>query len=88
VDLAAVARHGPALAAALPRLRRVPERFQSFLVDELRIADPACDTLEKAAASTRERAAARLGCPADWDAILARPADVAEITRPWRERPV
>ena len=36
--------------------------------------------------STRESAAARIGCRAEWDAILARPGEVGELARSWRER--
>lgn len=86
VDLAAVPRRAAALTAALPELQRIPTRFQAFLVDDLGLADPASDTLEKAVASARHHAADRLGCAADWDAILARPDGVTELARPWRER--
>jgi hypothetical protein len=86
VDLTAVARHAPSLSAALPRLQAVPGHLREFLVHDLALADPASDSFEKAAASTRLAAASRLGCTADWDAILEHPEGVSELARPWRER--
>ncbi|HKJ24673.1 MAG TPA: hypothetical protein VKB65_07615 [Myxococcota bacterium] len=86
VDLAAVARHGPRLVGALPQLLEIPERFRAFLVDDLAIAEPGTASLENTVASARRRAAERLGCPADWDALLDRGDGIAAIAEPWRAR--
>jgi hypothetical protein len=84
LDLRAAARHAFALSAALPRLLEIPGRIRRFLVEDLGLADAASETLEEAVVSTRREAASRLGCEADWDAILAHPDGVAELTRSWR----
>jgi hypothetical protein len=86
VDLGAVARHGPSLTAALPQFLEIPERFRDFLVDDLAIADPESPTLEKTVASARECAADRLGCAAEWDALLEHGDGIAAIAGPWRTR--
>jgi len=84
LDLGAIARHGPRLTAALPQLLEIPERFRAFLVEDLALADPASPSLEAAVASARRRAADRLDCAPEWDALLARGDGIAEIARPWR----
>lgn len=86
VDLAAAARHWAGVAAALPALHQIPARFQRFLVKDLGLAAPASRTLEAAVVSTRTEVAARLGCKADWDTILARSSDVSALAAPWRRR--
>jgi len=86
VDLAAVARHGPRLLAALPEFLEIPERFRDFLVGDLAIADIGSATLEQTVASARRRAAERLGCRADWDALLERGDGIADLAEPWRAR--
>ena len=85
VDLGALRRNPVQLGRSLTRLLEVPARFRTFLIHDLGLADPHGSTLEEAVVSTRERAAAALGCDAEWDAILARPVGVAELARPWRE---
>jgi hypothetical protein len=84
LDLGAVARHGPGLTAALPQLLEIPERFRAFLVDGLGIADPDSPNLEAAVASARRRAADRLGCAPEWDALLEHGDGIADLARPWR----
>ena len=64
--------------------QEIPDRFRDFLVDDLAIAEPSSETFEKTVASARERAADRLGCRADWDAILRHGDGIAAIARPWR----
>lgn len=86
VDLAAAARRWRRVAAALPALHQIPARFRDFLVKDLGLGEPASRTLEAAVVSTRKAVAARLRCKADWDAILARPAEVAALAAPWRTR--
>jgi hypothetical protein len=86
VDLAAAAHHWKAVAAALPALHQIPARFRDFLVEDLGFAKPKSTGLEAAVVSTRTEVAARLGCKADWDAILARPSEVSALAAPWRER--
>jgi len=86
VDLAAAARRAPAVTAALPSLKRIPERFRAFLVDELGVADPGARDLEQATVSTREEAARRIGCAPEWDTILSHPEQVSALAAPWRER--
>ena len=73
------------MSGAVPRLLEIPGQIQSFLVDGLGLADPGCASLQEAVVSTRRRAAERIGCDASWDAILDRTAEVAEISRAWRE---
>jgi hypothetical protein len=85
LDLNAVARNPLKLSGAVPRLLEIPGQIQSFLVDGLGLADPGCASLQEAVVSTRRRAAERIGCDASWDAILDRTAEVAEISRAWRE---
>jgi hypothetical protein len=84
LDLGAVARHGAGLTAALPHLLEIPERFREFLVEGLAIADPESPSLEAAVASARRRAADRLGCEPEWDALLAHGDGIADLARPWR----
>ena len=84
LDLGAVTRHGVALTAALPRFQQIPERFRAFLVDDLAIAEPQAGGLEKAVASARHEASRRLGCAADWDAILRHPEAIGRLAAPWR----
>ena len=86
LDFQAMARNPLKLSIAVPRFLEIPVRFRSFLIDDLELADPGCDTLEAAVVSTRHRASAKIGCEPSWDEILARPADVEELTRSWRER--
>lgn len=85
IDLNAIARNPVKLSMAVPRFLEIPVRFRSFLIDDLGLADPKCETLEDAVVSTRRRAAKRIGCKASWDEILARPKEVEELARPWRE---
>ena len=86
VAFASATRRTPALMAALPDFARIPARFRDFLVHDLELAAESCETLEHAVASAREAAAERLGCVADWDVILDRPAALTDLTRSWRER--
>jgi hypothetical protein len=86
VDLATAAHHWKGVAAALPALHQIPVRFRDFLVKDLGLAKPRSASLEAAVASTRSEVARRVGCRADWDAILARPAEVSALAAPWRER--
>lgn len=86
LDFQAIARSPVKLSLAVPRFLEIPVRFRSFLIEDLGLADPACDTLEDAVVSTRHRAAAKIGCEPSWDEILARSAEVEALTRPWRER--
>jgi hypothetical protein len=86
LDLQAIARNPVKLSVAVPRFLEIPIRFRRFLIEDLGLADPSCVTLEDAVVSTRQCAATKIGCPPTWDEILARPADVEALTRPWRER--
>ena len=86
LDLSAVARSPLKMSGAASSLLEIPTRIHGFLVDGLALADPSCETLEEAVVSTRRRAAERLDCPPSWDEILARPVDVVEVARDWRER--
>jgi hypothetical protein len=86
LDLHAVARRPLKLSAAVSSLLEIPTRIHGFLVEGLALAGSDCDTLEEAVVATRRGAAERFDCPASWDAILARPDDVAEVARAWRER--
>ena len=86
IDFQAIAHSPLKLSLAVPRLLEIPPRFRSFLMDDLALADPSCVTLEDAVVSTRERAAAKIGCEASWDEILTHPAEIHDIARPWRER--
>jgi hypothetical protein len=86
LDLHAIARNPVKLSVAVPRFLEIPVRFRSFLIDDLRLADASCITLEDAVISTRHRAASLIGCEPSWDQILAHAAEVTELTRPWRER--
>jgi hypothetical protein len=85
LDFHAIARSPLKLSRAVPRFLDIPVRFRTFLVDDLGLADPSCKTLEDAVVSTRLRAAEKIGCEPSWEEILARPADVGELARPWRE---
>jgi hypothetical protein len=86
LDFQAIARSPVRLSIAAPRFLEIPVRFRSFLIDDLGLADPSCETLEEAVVSTRHQAAAKIGCEPSWDEILARPAEVESLTRPWREQ--
>lgn len=86
VDLGRATRNGAALLAAMPEFHRIPELFRVFLVDDLALASPACETLLDAVVATRIAAASRVGCAPDWDAILEHTHALGEIARPWRER--
>jgi len=85
VDFTAGMRIGRSLLAAVPEFKQIPHHFRNFLVDDLCLASASCVDLEEAVASAREAAAERMGCAADWDAILANSAGVSELGRPWRE---
>jgi len=82
----AIARNPIRLSLAVPRLLEIPVRFRRFLIEDLGLADAGCATLEEAVVSTRRRAARKIGCEPTWDEILARPAEVEALSRPWRER--
>jgi len=84
VDLSAAARHGARLTAALPQFQEIPERFRTFLIEDLAIAEPGSADLTAAVVSARLRAAEQLGCAAEWDAILAHPEQIAAFAAPWR----
>ncbi len=84
--LGAIGRNAFSLGAALPSVREIPVHFRRFLIDGLGFASEADATLEQAVVSTREGAAAALGCPARWEAILERTDEVAALGRGWRER--
>jgi hypothetical protein len=86
LDFHAIARNPVKLSVAVPRFLEIPIRFRSFLIDDLGLADASCATLEDAVVSTRHRAAEKLGCGPSWDEILARPAEVGALARPWREQ--
>jgi hypothetical protein len=86
VDLAAAAHHWKGVAAALPALHQIPARFRDFLVKDLGLAKTRSASLEAAVVSTRHEVAARVGCKADWDAILARSSEVSALAAPWRRR--
>jgi hypothetical protein len=86
INFQAVAANPLKLSMAVPRLLDIPIRFRRFLIDDLELADPDCVTLEEAVISTRKRAAAKIGCSASWDEILAHPTEIDAIARPWRER--
>ena len=86
LDLRALGSNPIRLSTALPKLLEIPVLFRRFLVHDLGLGDARGATLEHAVVSTRRTAAARLGCPAEWDAILARPREVGRLARPWRER--
>ena len=86
LDFRALGNNPLRLSAAVPRLLEIPSLFRRFLVHDLGLGDPRGATLEQAVVSTRRSAAARLGCEADWDEILARPVEVSRLARPWRER--
>ena len=81
-----VGRHPVHLTRALPHLREIPACFRSFLIDGLGFAAPGDETLEAAVVSTRQNAAAALGCAPTWDAILGAGDRVADLARPWRDR--
>jgi len=85
-DWAAIGRSPLKLSVTLPRFLEIPRRFRSFLVDGLGLADPSGRTLEEAVVSTRLRAAEHLGCEPNWDAILARPEAVMQLTSGWRRQ--
>ena len=86
LDWRAIGRRPLKLSLTLPRLREIPDRFRSFLVEGLGLADPRDRTLEQAVVSTRVRAAARLGCEPCWDEILSRPDAVSDLAGTWRAR--
>ena len=86
LDWRAVAQRPLKMSRLLPRLREIPDRFRSFLVEGLGLADPADRTLEQAVVSARIQAAARLGCEPCWDAILSRPDAVSALAGGWRAR--
>ncbi len=88
VDVREAAHHWRGLAAALPALQQIPVRFRDFLIVDLDLAEPGCRTLEDALVSTRQNAAARIGCEPSWDAILSRPDEVSALTAAWRARAV
>ena len=85
LDFVAIARNPLKLSLSVPRFLEIPTRFRRFLIEDLELADADCATLEEAVVSTRVRAAERIGCEASWDAILANPADIDALARPWRE---
>lgn len=82
---AAVARRSLHLGGALPAVREIPVHFRRFLVDGLRLAKESDATLEEAVVSTRRQAAKAIGCAPSWDEILARPDEVGELAKRWRE---
>ena len=84
LEWSAVGQNPLKLGATLPRFLEIPARFRQFLVEGLGLASPDDETLEQAVVSTRERAAAQLGCEPSWDAILANPTGVSELARSWR----
>ena len=86
VDFRAIGSNPVRLARVAPAMLEIPGRIQQFLVEGLGFADAEAATLEEAVVSTRKGVAAELGCASDWDEILARPDEVAQISRPWRER--
>jgi hypothetical protein len=86
LDWAAIGRSPLKLSVTLPRFLEIPMCFRGFLVDGLGLADPSGRTLEEAVVSTRKRAAAHLGCEPKWDAILARPEAVMQLTSGWRRQ--
>ena len=51
----------------------------------LQLGDESDATPEQAVVSTRLQAAEAMGCEASWDEILARPEEVGELAREWRE---
>jgi len=83
--LSAIGRHPLQLGGALPSVREIPVHFRRFLVEGLGLANESDATLEQAVVSTRLQAAAAMGCEASWDEILARPEEVRELAREWRE---
>jgi hypothetical protein len=85
LDFHAIARNPLRLSKSVPRFLEIPIRFRSFLIDDLGLADPSCVTLEEAVVSTRHRAATKIGCEPSWNEILAHPAEVEALVRPWRE---
>jgi hypothetical protein len=86
LDFQAIARNPLKVSIAVPHFLEIPVRFRCFLIEDLGLADPGCETLEDAVISTRHRAAEKIGCEPSWEEILARPAEVEALTRPWRER--
>ncbi len=88
VDFKHATRHGPALLKELPELQQIPARFRDFLVEDLGLASADCGTLAEAVVSTRIAAAKRVGCDATWEAIMAHPAVLSDLSRSWRERVV
>lgn len=86
IEFGAAAVHGPSLMAALPEFKKIPGRFQEFLVRDLGLASERCENLEQAVASAREAAAEHVDCSPTWDAILANANAIRELARPWRER--
>jgi len=86
LELATAARHGGVLMRALPDFAEIPRRFRDFLVIDLGLASEGCEHLDQAVASAREATAARVGCPATWDAILENASVLSDLTQPWRER--
>lgn len=86
VEFGEAAMHARALLHAVAELKRIPRLFRDFLVNDLSIAAKDCEDLESAVRSARECAADRIGCEADWDAILAQPEALTDLTRPWRLR--
>jgi hypothetical protein len=82
---AEIGRHPLHLGGSLPAVREIPIHFRRFLVEGLGLADENDDTLEEAAVSTRLRAAEAFGCDPTWDEILARPDEVGELAKRWRE---
>ncbi len=86
LDLNGIGRRPVHLAASLPSVRQIPEAFRRFLVDGLGLAKADDETLEEAVVSTREQAAASIGCAPDWDAILGHETAVRALSAQWRER--
>ena len=85
LDFRAIARNPVRLGRAVPQFLEIPVRFRRFLIEDLGLADPDCETLEEAVVSTRQRAAEKIGCEPAWDEILAREEAVVALTRDFRE---
>jgi hypothetical protein len=85
LDWRAVALHSTALLGSLAEFQQIPVRFRDFLVVDLALADPTCESLDHAVASARCAAAERVACAPTWDAILENGDAVSELARPWRE---
>lgn len=84
LDWTQIARHPMEFGSATPHFLEIPACIHRFLVDGLGLADASNETLEEAVIATRLRSAERIGCEATWDAILAHPREVHEISRDYR----